>query len=932
MPTAEHDESSTAKMSTTEPTARTRKSKRITGRMQWLVVGGFILIVIICVAVAGGIAALLLIRDSRPVQSTTDDAPADGREGRILTGEEVYKRLLKSTAVVLITEGANAHRPIGLGSGVLVHGERRLLLTNYHVVKESSDALVFFPRYELNGEVIVRPNHYTDNAEKYGQRAKVVFRDSRKDLALLELTSLPQEIVAIPLAVRHAVIGSKLYSVGASGVEGPNFSGTFWRLSSGETRGRNEHKLLSLDAMFLESQKPINPGDSGGPTVNEAGALTGLVCLSDRSREAVSLDIDLVEIERFLKRYAQDTGWVWSEPRLDLGRPTPSPPGPITKEPVLREPAPVPSGPEPMPAKPEPMPVKPEMVVDPVPKLVADLSDVNPEVRCSSLLNLAELGARARRTIPQVIKAADDTDIRVQRAAEETLEKIGPPGKVEMLAYEEALLGTNPNAQRIAAEHYLRQEKPTLPDKTLPALVRMLESPSPASHLAALRLLATFGTGGKTAALKAVLKLAASDSEAGRLAAFSTIEKWAPYSSGDTPQWIAATESSSTRLRALAVSTLAGLATNGAEADRWFRPRLKDTNTEVVLAALKGLSRWGVAAREASSAVEGLTASKCEAVALAALQTLHKILTSEQMPAALDRLRFDDPKSEAIIAALQKSTLAAQYPDAAAAIKAYKPLLKDTSKVIRVETLRKLMELGPKAESALPEIVVCLRETDLAILNSALETLAAVGESAAAQADSVLGLLRTKPNEVTGGLAFKAILAMGPAAVIPLGKAYRLCSDKKQADQILVRLEGYRDKAASALSDLLAASEDSKHPHGSFHHANLAKLESGKDATDDPLARSLAKIGGDGLAKKLIELTASEVKNVLGKDIKFFVGKFGGKPRWALQLFLEMDPASVTAEQRLVVYSHLKSLEDYDLSRVCRKEAQIALKRWEVNR
>lgn len=279
-----------------------------------------------------GVVGFIVYKTSRPPQRASELGPQDETlmsetlTGSALSGEDVYKTLLKSTVFVLITDGTSSYQPLGGGSGVLVHGPRRLVLTNYHVVTDRSSAIVFFPRYEPNGELISRPKYYKDNINSFGIKARVVYRDSSKDLALLELPSLPPNVVPIPLATQPAATGSMLYSAGSSGVEYPEFLGTLWRMSSGEVRGRNSQKLTAVsagqlntvDAMLLESQKPVNPGDSGGPSVNAAGGLAGLVCALDLSRNTVSFDIDIVEIERFLKRYANEGRWVWNGPRLEF--------------------------------------------------------------------------------------------------------------------------------------------------------------------------------------------------------------------------------------------------------------------------------------------------------------------------------------------------------------------------------------------------------------------------------------------------------------------------------------------------------------------------------------------------------------------------------------------------------------------------------------
>ena len=54
---------------------------------------------------------------------------------------EVYSETLKSTAWVLAkTDGATSS-----GTGVLVNEEKKLLVTNFHVVGNARTAVIFFP-------------------------------------------------------------------------------------------------------------------------------------------------------------------------------------------------------------------------------------------------------------------------------------------------------------------------------------------------------------------------------------------------------------------------------------------------------------------------------------------------------------------------------------------------------------------------------------------------------------------------------------------------------------------------------------------------------------------------------------------------------------------------------------------------------------------
>ena len=72
------------------------------------------------------------------------------------TGELILKHALRSTAwiVVPIKNG------LSMGSGSLIDAERRLVLTNYHVVRNVGDTcIVQFPIFE-NGNVVPEKEKY----------------------------------------------------------------------------------------------------------------------------------------------------------------------------------------------------------------------------------------------------------------------------------------------------------------------------------------------------------------------------------------------------------------------------------------------------------------------------------------------------------------------------------------------------------------------------------------------------------------------------------------------------------------------------------------------------------------------------------------------------------------------------------------------------
>ena len=207
---------------------------------------------------------------------------------------KTYQQTLSSTAWVLAkTDGSTSS-----GTGVLVDAEKKLLLTNFHVVGDARAAVIFFPDMK-KGNPEVERNHYLKNVKKLGIRGRVLGVDRKRDLALIELDRIPEGIKAIKLAEKSGSPGQQVQSVGNSGS-----TEALWVFTSGTVRsvyqkqfrtGAGEH-----DFKVLETQSPINPGDSGGPVVNENGELLGICqSLSPKAR-LVTYCVDITEVKQFL--------------------------------------------------------------------------------------------------------------------------------------------------------------------------------------------------------------------------------------------------------------------------------------------------------------------------------------------------------------------------------------------------------------------------------------------------------------------------------------------------------------------------------------------------------------------------------------------------------------------------------------------------------
>jgi S1-C subfamily serine protease len=213
------------------------------------------------------------------------------------------------TAIALLTSGtpvwANAelfHRVLprcawvvlpgrGWGSGVLVDDDRRLLVTNYHVVKEQGSAQVFFPRFD-KAELIRDRDYYQDYAGELAIRGTVLKTAPKLDLAVLQLDRLPRGLEALPLSYFSARRGQTVYSIGNSGAA----SGRLWNFREGTVRGVVRTRFLTSggefrDVRMVDSVLHSAPGDSGGPLFNERGQLVGITAMARRD-ETLSVDIE----------------------------------------------------------------------------------------------------------------------------------------------------------------------------------------------------------------------------------------------------------------------------------------------------------------------------------------------------------------------------------------------------------------------------------------------------------------------------------------------------------------------------------------------------------------------------------------------------------------------------------------------------------------
>src|SRR5262249_30545025 len=141
-------------------------------------------------------------------------------------------------------------------------------------------------------------------------KGRVLDTDSRRDLAVIELESLPLQATELKLAARSPLTASTVHTVGNPGTNFPPPGTTpdpLWKYTRGEVSSVYRKKFSlsqtgqAIDATIVQTTQPINPRDSGGPVVNDKGEVVAVTSAHREGGNLLSYAIDVSEVKAFLE-------------------------------------------------------------------------------------------------------------------------------------------------------------------------------------------------------------------------------------------------------------------------------------------------------------------------------------------------------------------------------------------------------------------------------------------------------------------------------------------------------------------------------------------------------------------------------------------------------------------------------------------------------
>jgi hypothetical protein len=217
-----------------------------------------------------------------------------------LDSADLYDKVVRSCVYILTPlKGGHAE-----GSGSLIDVEKRIVVTNYHVVEEQEKVFVVFPVF-IKGELLTDKEKYKQRVVNQGLGIKgtVLCRDKSRDLAFVQVESVPEGATAIRLAKTSPRPNAPVWQIGNAGAIKQAF-----RVSRGEVSAVGHVKDIvgagaesfQVDCKMITATNPINSGDSGGPLYDKRGYQVGVSEATLTTAKLVGWFVDVTEIRALL--------------------------------------------------------------------------------------------------------------------------------------------------------------------------------------------------------------------------------------------------------------------------------------------------------------------------------------------------------------------------------------------------------------------------------------------------------------------------------------------------------------------------------------------------------------------------------------------------------------------------------------------------------
>jgi S1-C subfamily serine protease len=136
-----------------------------------------------------------------------------------LEGNAIYEKLLRGT-VFIACDVNEDWSSMSFGTGWLLNKERRIIVTNHHVVARGGEVMperivhVYFPATR-NGELLTDRWKYATELKSI--KATIIDTDASRDLALLVLDTIPDDVEVLQVSDTPTHPGDRVHELGNPG-------------------------------------------------------------------------------------------------------------------------------------------------------------------------------------------------------------------------------------------------------------------------------------------------------------------------------------------------------------------------------------------------------------------------------------------------------------------------------------------------------------------------------------------------------------------------------------------------------------------------------------------------------------------------------------------------------------------------------------------
>lgn len=213
-----------------------------------------------------------------------------------MTPNELHKHLARGAGWIRIIDGTGVRH----GTGWILDLDKKLMVTNHHVVDGADEVVVTFPMWK-DGKLVTSEAAYL-TAPKV--KATVIDRDANRDLAVIRVESIPDGMHALKLAAAEPDAGDEVRLIGGYTNGG---DGVVWGAVSGVVRACGPQDLdtnkrrRAVPVREVLSDARTNGGNSGAPVVNAAGEVVAVHFAFKPWATGGVRHVSIVELQAYLK-------------------------------------------------------------------------------------------------------------------------------------------------------------------------------------------------------------------------------------------------------------------------------------------------------------------------------------------------------------------------------------------------------------------------------------------------------------------------------------------------------------------------------------------------------------------------------------------------------------------------------------------------------